>query len=136
MARKGFLKDKCGPRAKTFEHHCCRAIQTRFNIFQHFQADSNIVKLLKRLGNFCFFLHTFVMTKHIRFYISSFTILLKLSAKQELCNSSLWYDLIWKLDPCQRTKKRRRASQELVWGFFCCYSGYLDSSALTLALLR
>jgi len=22
MARKGFLKDKCGPRPKTFEHHC------------------------------------------------------------------------------------------------------------------
>jgi len=22
MAREGFLKDKCGPRAKKFEHHC------------------------------------------------------------------------------------------------------------------
>jgi len=22
VAREGFLKDKCGPRAKTFEHHC------------------------------------------------------------------------------------------------------------------
>jgi len=25
VAREGFLKDKCGPRAKTFEHHCFRA---------------------------------------------------------------------------------------------------------------
>jgi len=22
VAREGFLKDKCGPRAKKFEHHC------------------------------------------------------------------------------------------------------------------
>jgi len=27
MAREGFLKDKCGPRAKTFEHHWCRSRQ-------------------------------------------------------------------------------------------------------------
>jgi len=24
MTREGFLKDKCGPRAKRFEHHCPR----------------------------------------------------------------------------------------------------------------
>jgi len=24
-AREGFLKDKCGPRAKKFEHHCITA---------------------------------------------------------------------------------------------------------------
>jgi len=24
VVREGFLKDKCGPRAKTFEHHWCR----------------------------------------------------------------------------------------------------------------
>jgi len=24
VAREGFRKDKCGPRAKTFEHHCHR----------------------------------------------------------------------------------------------------------------
>jgi len=26
VAREGFLKDKCGPRAKKFEHHCCRVL--------------------------------------------------------------------------------------------------------------
>jgi len=26
VAREGFLKDKCGPRAKTFERLCCRPI--------------------------------------------------------------------------------------------------------------
>jgi len=25
VAREGFLKDKCGPRAKKFEHHCFRS---------------------------------------------------------------------------------------------------------------
>jgi len=24
VTREGFLKDKCGPRAKKFEHHCFR----------------------------------------------------------------------------------------------------------------
>jgi len=24
VAREGFLKNKCGPRAKRFEHHCLR----------------------------------------------------------------------------------------------------------------
>jgi len=24
VAREGFLKDKCGPRAKKFEHHCLK----------------------------------------------------------------------------------------------------------------
>jgi len=24
VAREEFLKDKCGPRAKKFEHHCCK----------------------------------------------------------------------------------------------------------------
>jgi len=28
VAREGFLKDKYGPRAKTFEHHCCRQTST------------------------------------------------------------------------------------------------------------
>jgi len=25
VAREGFLKDKCGPRAKKFEHHCSKS---------------------------------------------------------------------------------------------------------------
>ena len=29
VAREGFLKDKCGPRAKTFEHHCCKRTENR-----------------------------------------------------------------------------------------------------------
>jgi len=28
VAREGFLKDKCGPRAKMFEHHCLSATVT------------------------------------------------------------------------------------------------------------
>jgi len=26
VAREGFLKDKCGPRAKKFEHHCLKPL--------------------------------------------------------------------------------------------------------------
>jgi len=29
LAREGFLKDKCGPRAKKFEHHCSKASQKK-----------------------------------------------------------------------------------------------------------
>ena len=31
VAREGFLKDKCGPRAKTFEHHCLMPIGVRIS---------------------------------------------------------------------------------------------------------
>jgi len=30
VTREGFLKDKCGPRAKTFEHRCFK--QSRLNL--------------------------------------------------------------------------------------------------------
>jgi len=31
VAREGFLKDKCGPRAKKFEHHCNRVKPTSYS---------------------------------------------------------------------------------------------------------
>jgi len=32
VAREGFLKDKCGPRAKRFEHHCSKYWQQKVKL--------------------------------------------------------------------------------------------------------
>jgi len=38
VAREGFLKDKCGPRAKTFDHHCSKRfvcfLPSHFDIYE------------------------------------------------------------------------------------------------------
>jgi len=34
VAREGFLKEKCGPRAKKFEHHCHMAMALLGNYHQ------------------------------------------------------------------------------------------------------
>jgi len=33
VACEGFLKDKCGPRAKKFEHHCSAYIILQFELY-------------------------------------------------------------------------------------------------------
>jgi len=42
VAREGFLKDKCGPRAKKFEHHWYRLSRLfKFNVFVHILISGN-----------------------------------------------------------------------------------------------
>ena len=40
MARKGFLKDKCGPQAKTFEHHC-----HKIGAFGRLPEDDDVIQM-------------------------------------------------------------------------------------------